>query len=276
MEPEDVHVHGVEITKPIVLTEEITVINMQYNRIKTIKSEDFGELGELVLLRLDQNQINDIRPGAFSKMPKLDELVLSKNNIASIPDDLFHPDAPLLKGVKLMHNGLTSFPLLLLKKIRKVINVSNNPINCNCMSYIPKDLKSKVLGYCASPPHLKGRKINEITYKDVNCDVCEGVECNHGSCYSYDGEQHQCICDLGYKGKDCSEKYDYLKTIPTPTSTTTATLTTTMTATTAKPTTLTTPSTTAKTPTTPLATTDTTKEITKVITNMTVCISAKY
>jgi len=46
---------------PGLFPEEITVINMQYNQIKTIKSDDFGELKELVLLRLDQNQINEIR-----------------------------------------------------------------------------------------------------------------------------------------------------------------------------------------------------------------------
>jgi len=109
-------------------------------------------------LRLDQNQINEIRPGAFSKMPKLNELVLTVNKISTLPDDFVHPDAPLERGIKLEQNDIKTFPLNLLKKTEKVINVARNPIHCDCNAVIPQHLKHKVIGKCASPGHLNGRR----------------------------------------------------------------------------------------------------------------------
>ena len=204
--------------------KDIIGINMQFNRIETITKDSFGELPELELLRLDDNRINDVRPGAFSQMPKLNELVLNKNAIMVLPADLVHPDAPLANGIKLNNNGLTSFPLALLLRTRKTINVRDNPINCNCFSVIPQDLKSKVIGVCDSPRHLKGKDISDITYEDVNCTVCRNVKCNGGSCYSYDGMNHKCICDNVSDGDDCSEIFVDVSTTPKPTKTSTTCL----------------------------------------------------
>ena len=186
--------------------KDIKLINMQNNLIETVTKDSFGELPELEVLRLDQNKIDDIRPGAFNKMPKLQELILIKNEIKAVPEDLIHPDAPLGRGIKLNNNGLTYFPFFLLKKTRKIINVMNNPINCNCFSVIPDALKAKVIGVCHSPHALKGRLISSITFEDVNCRICDGMNCNHGSCYSLDNKTRQCLCELNYKGKDCSER----------------------------------------------------------------------
>ena len=186
--------------------KDIEGIDMQNNQIQTITKESFGELPELKVLRLDQNNINDIRPGAFGMMPKLNDLVLVKNDIMALPDDLVHPDAPLENGIKLNHNGLTYFPLPLLMNTRKIINVGDNPINCDCYSVIPKDLKNKVFGHCLLPRRLRGKEISSITYEDVNCGVCKGVQCNHGSCYSFDGKSRKCLCEVNYYGDDCSKK----------------------------------------------------------------------
>ena len=197
---------------------------MQVNEIDTITKNSFGELPELKILRLDDNKINDVRPGAFSQMSKLNELVLNNNAISALPADLVHPDAPLANGIKLNNNSLTFFPLALLLRTRKTINVYGNPINCNCFSVIPKDLKPKVIGVCKSPKHLKGKDINDITYEDVNCTVCRDVKCNGGVCYSYNGKNHQCICDDFSDGDDCSEIFVDVSTTPKPTKTSTCLL----------------------------------------------------
>ncbi|XP_066935771.1 uncharacterized protein DDB_G0290587-like [Clytia hemisphaerica] len=200
--------------------KEIRSIHMQNNKITRITAKSFGHLPKLTLLRLDQNQIDEVWPGAFGGMPKLNDLNLQNNKIMVLPDDFVHADAPLAKGIKLNNNGLTTFPLSILKKTRTYINVNGNPINCDCFSIIPKDLKNKAIGTCASPPSVKDRRISLITYKDVNCSSCDGFNCNHGNCYSYTTprglEKRQCICDIGYKGERCNIKYDPVLPTETP------------------------------------------------------------
>ena len=149
---------------------DITGIHMQHNRIKEIKTNDFKGSTKASFIRLDQNDIKTIQTGAFSRFPFLNDVELSWNKIESLPDNLFHPDAPLVGGIKLTNNKITKFPLGLLKKTRSVISILGNPIHCDCNAVIPGDLKNKVYGRCHTPRHLRGRDISTITSQDVEGD----------------------------------------------------------------------------------------------------------
>ena len=183
---------------------DTTIINMQVNSVKNVGYNAIGNLSKLLVLRLDQNMISVIAPKAFYGLTNLNQLILSVNNLNSLPDTIVDNSAPLLKGIHLLNNNFTTFPLGFLLKTQKLININNNPIRCDCFSIIPTSLKAKVDGTCSSPPKLKGRLIHTITAKDVNCEVCSSKVCNNGICYTLDGKTAKCSCFQGFKGSSCT------------------------------------------------------------------------
>ena len=86
-------------------------------------------------------------------------------------------------------------------KTRKFIAVDKNPIHCDCFAVIPS--YGKPSGICVTPKRLNNVRISTLTYKDVNCEVCESKPCIHGICYTNDGKTTKCSCLSGYTGSLC-------------------------------------------------------------------------
>lgn len=186
-----------------------TTLNFQVNQVTKITARQFDGLDNLELIRLDQNAIKEIESKAFYGLPKLNQLVLSTNQITDLPDDIIDPRAPLANGLKVQKNQISSFPLNLLKRIRTNIQINNNPIDCDCFSVIPEDLKKLVQGQCSMEGKngkIKKFSISKLTYEDVDCGLCRAVECEFGSCYRGYGNVAKCRCFNGYSGDLCGQK----------------------------------------------------------------------
>ena len=67
----------------------LQVIFLSNNKIKSLKSDNFGEMNALYLINLDNNLIEDLNPGAFNGLTSLNYISLKNNSITKIPDDLF-------------------------------------------------------------------------------------------------------------------------------------------------------------------------------------------
>ena len=68
---------------------KLQVIFLSNNKIKSLKSDTFGEMTDLYLINLDNNLIEDLNQGAFNGLTGLNYLSLKNNSITKIADDLF-------------------------------------------------------------------------------------------------------------------------------------------------------------------------------------------
>ena len=132
------------------------------NKITDIKIENFNLVLDLGALEMASNQIKIANISVFSNLLNLQFLNLSKNNISTM---ILSRLPPSMDWIRLDGNLISSVKVdpSFYKNTRHVkINLSHNPINCDCslISFLQK-ANATVIGTCRSPDHLFGISLNE-------------------------------------------------------------------------------------------------------------------
>ncbi|XP_058794401.1 uncharacterized protein LOC131666062 [Phymastichus coffea] len=113
-------------------------LDLSNGNIETIKTGSFANLRSLMTLHLENNHITHLEAGAFNGMKHLRNLHLSGNKIKRLPSALM--------GLKEL----------------KYLDVSDNPLNCNCVSMKLRDsllargVKISKKTRCLEPVSSKG------------------------------------------------------------------------------------------------------------------------
>ncbi|XP_071786262.1 vasorin-like [Asterias amurensis] len=154
-------------------------------------------------------------------------LILTGNKIKRIADmdRLGNIEALYLHG-----NKITDVTTLLAASFLKILDVSNNPIGCDCKLQMTLDSLSKQniqlvnldSTKCAFPRRLYGQSLSDLMMGVNVCNkhrqqrddseedsrhggaICEGNPCKHGgTCVMRPHHTWQCVCQPEYQGKYC-------------------------------------------------------------------------
>ncbi|KAG7504960.1 chondroadherin [Solea senegalensis] len=149
------------------------------------------ESAYLGTLHLDSNQLTEVPTHALSNVPNLEELNLSHNSIRWVGPKAFQPVSQCLKRLYMDHvgmekmsrdalaglgaelraltlrgNQLETLPELNLLTGLEVIDLQDNPLQCDC-ALLPlrrwmEKASLEVTATCGHPPDLKGQKVWEV------------------------------------------------------------------------------------------------------------------
>ncbi|MBN3304370.1 TLR21 protein, partial [Amia calva] len=76
---------------PVDLPPTLEVLDLSYNKLDTIREEDFAKLSHLRVLQLQFNNISHIADAAFWHNPLLENLNIFNNSLRSIPHEALRP-----------------------------------------------------------------------------------------------------------------------------------------------------------------------------------------
>jgi hypothetical protein len=198
----------------------LSVLDLSYNNLSSVPTQQLSKLSKLTELDLSGNTLTEVKPVAFQSlfqlkalklcsMPRmnrvdsrafvdnirLESVALERNpKLRKMPARVFHGN-PHLVSVSLRGNSLTTvdvshFPLDRLR----VLDVSENPLHCNCSLLwlwtlaresdrsTPAPFNDTEEGghslriranrmLCASPEHLKGLNVVDLQESSVRCET---------------------------------------------------------------------------------------------------------
>lgn len=177
-------------------------LGLSDNRLGSVPTRQLGVMTRLEELSLGQNEFQVLEENAFKHLTNLRRLevtgapLLEKVEKGSLKDNLnletlilssnkrlFEIEEgalaglPNLKILVLRDNAFTSFPksLLAWSELHKM-DLSDNPINCNCGLLWLRDLleqRNSTQVLCASPIHLKEKPLKVLTSDDLECSLGE-------------------------------------------------------------------------------------------------------
>ncbi|XP_053577377.1 chondroadherin-like protein isoform X2 [Bombina bombina] len=180
--------------------EKLHWIYLTGNIIKSIAPTAFRNIRELEKLHLDENLLPEVPTQALKGIPNLEELKLTKNPIRSIGNGAFLTVSRSLKhlylddmgleqiasggfvglgrGIKsiyLENNKLQNLPKMKDFTGLEVINLANNPFQCDCsLLHLHRWIQSlnlKVGATCATPKSVKGQTVRNAPFS--SCPVWE-------------------------------------------------------------------------------------------------------
>ncbi|XP_064595809.1 toll-like receptor 6 [Liolophura sinensis] len=107
----------------------LTRLELTYNQITDIHTEDFESLKDLTYLSLAGNKITNVEPGCFRGLDKLSTLDLRFNNIAQLSEFSFQ-GLVFLKTINLQNNSIVSLPLRIFDTSTKLesVRLDNNDL----------------------------------------------------------------------------------------------------------------------------------------------------
>ncbi len=132
----------------------LTVLKLNFNLLKVIKTDMLKGLFELNHLFLDHNLVHTIEILAFSDLVQLDRCLLYHNRLKSLPESAFDPN---------------NLPIEL-----SVLNIKNNYLQCDCeMVWLMESdgtwvtVDSAHVTYCEGPVELAGRRWDNLTVQEM-------------------------------------------------------------------------------------------------------------
>lgn len=165
---------------PANLPSDMTLLDLQNNKITEIKEKDFKNLGKLYALYLVNNKIKKIHPRAFQPLVSIQKMYLSKNALVEIPKNL----PPSLVELRIHDNHITKVPKEAFRGLKSIncIEMGGNPLENSGfeegafdglklnyiriseakLTSIPKDLPSSI-----HELHLDHNKIQAIELEDL-------------------------------------------------------------------------------------------------------------
>lgn len=170
--------------------QELTKIDLSYNKISNLPGTIFSDAFNLLALHLDHNDLSEMDPVMFKEMLPLQSLYLefnsikslkyehftnlqdlvhlnmSYNNISQIGDATFH-DLIMLKVLDISHNQIETIPDNLFAEIELLEQVyfQGNPLNCECGVDLLLRIADhgyqyvEVLAECGKPVHYAGMSV---------------------------------------------------------------------------------------------------------------------
>ena len=125
----------------------LEVLDLTANFIKTVSSDTFRGLVALQVLRLEQNQLTHISGNSLKDLTSLTNLNLDRNKLTSLHKNMFVA-SNMLSTLTLSYNQFVTLnsrtfdPIL---STLKTVNMSGNPLVCNCESRWLVDKLGRVL-----------------------------------------------------------------------------------------------------------------------------------
>lgn len=154
---------------------KLAQVYLKGNQIVHVEDEAFANLINLRVLDLSENKITHLKRETLPRPAShLAFLYLSYNELETLPDDLF-AEMPILHHLYLDHNHLTVLPEKLLESLWKNylsrVDVLGNDIICDTslcwMAFYDSDF---LMGSCAEPDELRGRRLKTLWPWHLNCD----------------------------------------------------------------------------------------------------------
>ena len=144
----------------------------QHNLTVLGPAETAGLPPSLASLHLSHSELSQVLPGALARLTRLQRLELTDNpGLSWLPPGLL-PSSQRPLAVNLSSNGLTWLPPSCLPSSRlSLLDLSNNPLHCDCELSWLTEVSSLVGGQCASPPDLANVNINQIKNNKMSCSI---------------------------------------------------------------------------------------------------------
>ncbi|EEB11824.1 tartan protein, putative [Pediculus humanus corporis] len=165
-------------TRQLKMMTRLEELSLGQNEFRILESNAF--LGLSNLRRLDISgapHLEKVEKDAFRDNLNLETLVLSSNKRLSQIEEGALAGLPNLKNLVLRDNAFSSFSESLVSWLElHEIDIAENPIECRCSLLWLKELLikkniSQIL--CASPSHLKDRRLSTLTSDDMGCSYSD-------------------------------------------------------------------------------------------------------
>ncbi|XP_050402134.1 peroxidasin [Patella vulgata] len=162
-------------TIPQVKTDT-TILDLRFNKIKSIPVGTFRNLNRLTTLLLNNNEIEKLEEGSFMGLNEVKYIYLYKNKIRNIGEKTFR-DTPKIEQLYLHNNILERLPKGIFKGLSSLrrLRLDSNALVCDCqLMWLANMLKEKH-GYtqaaatCQFPEKLQGRSLMSISQDDFHC-----------------------------------------------------------------------------------------------------------
>ncbi|XP_036945628.1 chondroadherin-like protein [Acanthopagrus latus] len=170
-------------------------LRLSYNSLNNLAPEAFAGLFTLSRLSLDHNELQFFPTQTMNRLREVTRLDMSHNPMIYLGEEsismakLTHlyldhmslqdlsghalSGAPLLSHLDLGHNQLRYLEPLTGPKELKSLNLTGNPVYCNCYIRPLRQWASaggvKLLGACVGPPHLSGEPLQAVAPLDLRC-----------------------------------------------------------------------------------------------------------
>uniref|UniRef100_A0A3Q3G8I9 Chondroadherin-like protein n=1 Tax=Kryptolebias marmoratus TaxID=37003 RepID=A0A3Q3G8I9_KRYMA len=177
--------------------QNVKWLRLSHNSLNNLAPEAFAGLFALSRLSLDHNELQFFPTQAMTRwarlidtnedlicnpmaylgeesvsMAKLTHLSLHHMSLQDLSDQAFS-HARLLSHIDLSHNQLRYLEPLSGPKELSVLNLTGNPVYCNCYMRPLKEWAAaggvKLLGACVGPPHLSDEPLQAVTGPDLRC-----------------------------------------------------------------------------------------------------------
>lgn len=159
------------------VSADTTVLDLRFNKIRTIPRGVFDGLVNLNTILLNNNEIERLEDGALDGLPQLRYLYLYKNNLVSLESDAFQ-NLPKLEQLFLQNNKISRLPKGIFDHTPHLrrLRLDSNALVCDCdMMWLADMLKEKH-GYtqaaatCEYPQSLHGRSLMTVDKPDFHCE----------------------------------------------------------------------------------------------------------
>ncbi|XP_071330397.1 chondroadherin-like protein [Trachinotus anak] len=146
-------------------------LSLDHNELQFFPTQTMTRLSEVTRLDMSHNPMAYLGEESVS-MAKLTHLYLDHTSLQDLSDQaLSH--APFLSHLDLSHNQLRYLEPLSGPKELTSLNLTGNPIYCNCYMRPLREWASvggvKLLGACAGPPHLSEEPLQAVAPLDLRC-----------------------------------------------------------------------------------------------------------
>uniref|UniRef100_A0A2P2HZE6 Peroxidasin-like n=3 Tax=Hirondellea gigas TaxID=1518452 RepID=A0A2P2HZE6_9CRUS len=179
---------------------ETTILDLRFNKIRSIAPGAFRQLGRLNTLLLNNNHISRLQSGAFEGLERVRYLYLYKNRIRHIDRDVFKnlnhleqlylhfndissfqadtfSSLPSLQRLFLHNNRLQHVPAGAFRNLQSLrrLRLDSNALVCDCqMLWLAQMVKEKkdqtlVAATCEQPRGLQGKSVISLNDSHFHC-----------------------------------------------------------------------------------------------------------
>uniref|UniRef100_A0A914Z2S6 Uncharacterized protein n=1 Tax=Panagrolaimus superbus TaxID=310955 RepID=A0A914Z2S6_9BILA len=219
---------------PNPLPLETTELYLNGNNISEIDKTSLNRLTNLVRLDLSNNEFTVIENEIFQQLNKLDVLILNFNKIQCLEEYAFS-GLNNIRILSLHGNNLSQISHKTFSNLTRTIQqiaMLNNPFYCDCNlawfnQWISQSYVESGLSKCAGPSRVADQLIltanpsqftcTEPLPKDIlsKCNPCVNSPCKHGgTCVRGVKRSYECLCAVGYYGKNCENEIDACYGVP--------------------------------------------------------------
>lgn len=165
-------------TIPRDIPADTTVLDLRFNKIKSIPRGSFEGLTTLNTLLLNNNEVENLDAGSFDGLPELRYLYLYKNKLVTLGADVLET-LPKLEQIFLHSNQISRLPKGVFSHTPHLrrIRLDSNALVCDCdMMWLADMLKenhgiTQAAATCEYPQSLQGRSLVSISKEDFHCET---------------------------------------------------------------------------------------------------------